>query len=508
MAAKYYSTRSSEKAVSFEHAVIEGLAPDGGLYLPEKVCAAPPDWVSKWRSLSFAELAVEIFKLYISPSEIPVEDLEKLVEKSYKTFRSEEVTPLYTLNSKRRLYLLELFHGPTYAFKDVALQLVGNLFEYFLHKRNEGKATSAPDRERITVVGATSGDTGSAAIYGLRNKKDVSVFILYPTGRISAIQEQQMTSVMDPNVHTISVPGTFDDCQDLVKQMFGDRKFNAKYHLGAVNSINWARILAQITYYFKSYFALLERLGWTRGQPLPRVKYSVPTGNFGDILAGYYAREMGLNIELLIATNANDILYRFLNSGSYAKEGEVHTTLSPAMDIVVSSNFERFLWHAARHTIASTNVDAGKLVKSWMEELKNKGSFTVPDEVHQYARSIFTAQRSNDAQTKATISEVYREISKNYILDPHSAVGVSAALAEMASDADTKKIYVVLATAHPAKFADAVNDSLQGISGYSFEADVLPNEFKIMMKSETKKIFASTTSKDEIEQIIADRLAA
>lgn len=486
---EYFSTRSSDAAVTFEQAVIRGLAPDGGLYLPESASLPPPNFLSAWKDLSFEDLAFEILSLYIAEAEIPAEDLRALVRRSYSTFRAKDVTPTIELSKERSLYLLELFHGPTYAFKDVALQTLGNLFEYFLQRRNAGKTTG---RDFITVIGATSGDTGSAAIYGLRNKQDVNVFILYPTGRISPIQEQQMTSVLDANVHTISVPGTFDDCQDNVKALFADTAFNDEYHVGAVNSINWARILAQMTYYFKAYFAV----------GAPRATFVVPSGNFGDILAGYYAREMGLPIDLVIATNANDILYRFLQTGTYAKDAEVHATLSPAMDILVSSNFERFLWHAVHKTVGKGDrVQTGAVLQQFMLDLKTKGAFTVPEEVLREARSVFTATHASDADTVAAIRTAYTQLKPSYVVDPHTAVGVHAAL--------TLKLeppVVVLSTAHPAKFSDAVTQALSAEPGFDFEAKVLPEEFKKMMLAETKKIFANDTSAGEIKRIVVDTL--
>ena len=313
MSQSYRSTRSSDPATkTFEEAIIQGLASDGGLFIPSIIPqVSKSELFDKWSKLSFQDLAFEIMKLYVSSDEIPEADLKDLITRSYSTFRSHDVTPLAknVTGSNENLHVLELFHGPTYAFKDVALQFVGNLFEYFLQRHNDG--LPADQRKKITVVGATSGDTGSAAIYGLRGKKDVAVFILYPTGRISPIQEEQMTTVPDKNVQTLSVKGTFDNCQDIVKAIFGDKEFNSKHNVGAVNSINWARILAQITYYFYSYFKA------TTGKE-EKVKFVVPSGNFGDILAGYYAKKMGLPVEkLVIATNENDILDRFLKNGVY-----------------------------------------------------------------------------------------------------------------------------------------------------------------------------------------------
>lgn len=495
---EYYSTRSSDTPVSFEQAVIQGLAPDGGLYLPETVSSPPADFLNSWKDLSFQDLAVEIMSLYIPESEVPRADLRSIVEKSYSTFRSKDVTPVIELNKEKQLYLLELFHGPTYAFKDVALQTLGNLFEYFLSRKNANKAPNASDRDVITVIGATSGDTGSAAIYGLRNKKDVNVFILYPTGRISPIQEQQMTSVLDDNVHTVSVPGTFDDCQDNVKTLFADVAFNDKYHVGAVNSINWSRILSQMTYYFKAYFALNTK---------EKVTFVVPSGNFGDILAGYYAKEMGLPIDLVIATNQNDILYRFLKDGSYSKDPEVHATLSPAMDILVSSNFERFLWHAVYETVAKKNrAEAGKVLNGFMSDLKTKGTFTVPQEVLQKARSIFSAEHATDSDTIDAIRTTYTELLPKYVVDPHTAVGVHAALVMQKADRINTEKVVVLSTAHPAKFSEAVTKALDSESSFNFENDVLPEEFKKMMLAETKKIFANDTSAEEIKRIVTATL--
>ncbi len=329
-----------------------------------------------------------MLSLYIptdaSQGGIPSEDLQKVINKSYATFRHDETTPLVRLDEKE--WCLELWHGPTFAFKDVALQLLGNLFEYFLQRRNAGKTEA--EREKLTIVGATSGDTGSAAIQGVRSKKDISIFILFPHGRVSPIQEAQMTTVLDENVHNLSVEGTFDDCQDVVKALFSDAHFNAKHRLGAVNSINWARILAQIVYYFAAYFSWKKQLGGNPAEKGEEVEFVVPTGNFGDILAGYYAKRMGLPVKrLVVATNENDILQRFWASGRYEKsdasasaatsaetaqtepaagssdgaqqaEGGVRATLSPAMDILVSSNFERLLWYIAYESQSSSSASS------------------------------------------------------------------------------------------------------------------------------------------------------
>lgn len=503
----YFSTRSSQKIISFEEAVIEGLAPDGGLYVPDQIPQVSPETLEKWKLLNFAELAVEILSLYIPETEIPRKDLQDLCKRSYSKFRTTEVTPTKTLNEEKSLYLLELFHGPTYAFKDVGLQFVGNLFEYFLVRRNEKKAEDAQDRDKITVVGATSGDTGSAAIYGLRNKKDISVFILYPKGRISFIQEKQMTTVLDKNVHPISVSGTFDDCQDLVKQLFADKEFNSKYHIGAVNSINLARILGQTVYYFYSYFSLI------RSGLNPQVEFVVPTGNFGDILAGFYAQKMGLPIKsLVIATNENDILHRFFKSGVYSKSvatesPRVVATLAPAMDIMISSNFERFLWFLARENLTNSNEEAGKIINQWMTDLKENGRFEVPESILQAARKCFSSDRVNDDEIIDTIKNVYDKVTPGYILDPHSAVAVTAALRISEKNSKSSSQYVALATAHPAKFADAVNKALKEFPGYSFEDDVLPEEFKDMKTKESRALSADNTKLETLKQLILKGLS-
>jgi len=505
---KYISTRGGSLQTSFEGATLEGLANDGGLYIPEHIPALPPHW-RDWEKFSFQQLACEIFRLYIDPCEIVKNDLEELVTRSYSTFRVPEITPLKLLKDKDNLYLLELFHGPTFAFKDVALQFVGNLFEYFIQRKNRALEHGQP-RHHMTVVGATSGDTGSAAIYGLRNKQDISVFILHPKGRVSPIQEAQMTTVLDKNIHNIAVGGTFDDCQDLVKSLFADTAFNAKYRLGAVNSINWARILAQITYYFHAYFSLSRG----KGRDI-RVKFVVPTGNFGDILAGYFAKRMGLPIEqLVIATNENDILDRFWRSGSYqrkpvspseaaggivedgvkAHEEGAKETLSPAMDILVSSNFERLLWYLVYECEANdSHEQAGKIMKEWMTTVKTRGSLTVPPAVLQAARRDFCSECISDKDTLATIRDNFmpKTNGEQYILDPHTAVGVSAAT-RLISKANTGNeaaptFYISLATAHPAKFSNAVDLALTGKPGYSFE-QVVPVEFEGLLDKEKRII--------------------
>lgn len=522
------------------------MAADGGLFIPEEIPALPSDWQSKWRNLSFQDLAFEIFSLYISPSEIPSSDLKEIVNKSYATFRADDVTPVITLDQDKNLHLLELFHGPTFAFKDVALQFLGNLFEYFLVRRNKNK--TGKDREHLTVVGATSGDTGSAAIYGLRGKKDVSVFIMHPKGKVSPVQELQMTTVLDPNVHNLAVDGTFDDCQDFVKALFADPDINSTHRLAAVNSINWARILAQISYYFASYFSLVRSL--PSSSTPPQIRFVVPTGNFGDILAGYFAKRMGLPTEkLVIATNENDILHRFWRSGHYEKkavhgreadegidedgakahEDGVKETLSPAMDILVSSNFERLLWYLAYRTYGSGSVSdrrktAGARVQGWLNELKTNGGFGVDSAILDAAKQDFESERVSNKQTIETIKLVYTTTSHpksvsqgatktsgtlhngHYILDPHSAIGVAASIRSGARTGGAVH-HIALSTAHPAKFANAVELALGQEEGFKFET-VLPEQFIGLDKMEKRcTIVKSGATMEDVREIVRKEVA-
>ncbi|QRV98966.1 threonine synthase [Ceratobasidium sp. AG-Ba] len=502
MAIRYFSTRGGDERLSFEEAVLTGLAPNGGLYIPDSIPSLPPNWVTEWQKLSFVELAHTVLSLYIPSSEIPSADLRTLVEKSYGTFRHPDTTPLHQLDDSGNRFVLELFHGPTFAFKDVALQLLGNLFEYFLARRNKGKPLA--QQERLTVVGATSGDTGSAAIYGLRGKPSISIYILHPLGRVSPIQEAQMTTVTDANVHNLALRGTFDDCQDAVKALFADTEFNARHRLGAVNSINWARILAQTVYYFHAYLTLVK----AKGEGV-KVQFVVPTGNFGDVLAGWYATRMGLptGAPLGIATNSNDILARFWETGVYATAADsvteapsdptvpshgasdgkqassaVKETLSPAMDILVSSNFERLLWYLANET----GANAGETVAGWMSKVKADGRVSVPVSVLEAARKEFVATRASDNETTETIKKHF-DSAKPYIADPHTAVGLYAS-SKFASQIPLGTIQVILATAHPAKFSAAVESALSSYSSFNFENDVLPEEFKGLLQRERRVV--------------------
>jgi threonine synthase len=437
----YISTRGQMEPVGFLDAVMTGLASDGGLLLPETL----PDVSGRlpvWSRLSYQELAFEVMSLFAT--DVPPADLKALIERSYATFRAPEVAPVIPVDG---FQVLELWHGPTLAFKDVALQFLGNLFEYVLEKR--GPSTGSGQAGKLNILGATSGDTGSAAIYGVRGKKNIRIFIMHPKGRTSPVQEKQMTSVLDDNVFNLAVEGTFDDCQHLMKSIFSDVAFKEKYSLGSVNSVNWARVLAQIVYYFYAAFRVQENTG------AAKVQFSVPTGNFGDIMAGYLAAEMGLPVHrLILATNENNILSRFFNTGVYSI-GEVVPTISPSMDIQVASNFERYLYYR-------TGRDPAKLCELMNSFAKHK-SLTVPG-----ADELFAAGEANTAQTLAMIKKCYEQ--EGYILDPHTAVGV--VVAERFADPSVPAI--CLATAHPAKFTDAIEQAL-GTAAHHPALDKLAN---------------------------------
>ncbi len=417
----YISTRGGVSPVDFNAAVMMGLADDGGLLIPAEI----PDVTSKlsaWRKLSYPELAFEVLHCFIGGA-VPSDDLKSLVKRSYSTFSVPEVVPVKAVGN---VHICELFHGPTLAFKDIALQFLGNMFEYLL-ARTKGK---------LNIIGATSGDTGSAAIHGVRGKAGIDIFIMFPEGRVSPLQERQMTSVPDANVHCIAINGTFDDGQRVLKELFNDMAFKRDYHLGAVNSVNWARVLAQIVYYFWSAFRVTEATGSSA------VQVSVPTGNFGDIFAGYMAKRMGAPISrLILATNENDILSRFFNTGEYSL-GKVVPTLSPSMDIQVASNFERYLYYRL-------GQDAAK-VRATMDEFARCKRIVVPGKDGEFA-----AGRGDTATTLDTIQRYYRQYG--YLLDPHTAVGVSVAEQNACEGIPT----VCLATAHPAKFAATIEKALE-----------------------------------------------
>jgi threonine synthase len=423
----YSSTRGckTQQNMSFRDVVMTGLAHDRGLFVPDVLPTVSNEELESWRSLSYPDMAVEVISKFVGEDQVPRENLVDIVKRSCAAFRSEDVTPVIEVGGHA---VLELFHGPTFAFKDVALQMLGNFFEYFLSTGSNGG--------RLAVLGATSGDTGSAAIYGLRGKKGVDCIILYPEGRVSEIQERQMTTVPDSNIHCVAVDGTFDDCQDLVKASFADKEFRDEVKLGAVNSINWCRVLAQTTYYFWTHLRVTDK-----HKDVTTVNYSVPTGNFGDILAGYYSKRMGLPVgKLIVATNENDILHRFFTKGEYHRH-DIEKTISPSMDICVSSNFERYLFHLA-------GDDSG-ILADWMTTFETTKKITITGPKLKEAQDTFLSARADTAMTLATIKEYYEK--HQYMLCPHSAVGVSA----IAQLDEVNKNTVCLATAHDAKFPAA-----------------------------------------------------
>ena len=452
---KYKSTRGGVGGLTFTEAFLMGLATDGGLIVPDNIPIVDLD---RLKDLNYKELAFEIFKLFID--DIDEGSIKDLIEKSYSTFDTEEITPVVRKNG---VYILELFHGPTFAFKDVALQFLGNLFEYVLKERGT----------YVNVLGATSGDTGSAAIYGLKGRENINIFILHPHNKVSRIQKLQMTTVEDRNVYNIAIKGTFDDCQAIVKSIFGDVEFKERYHLAAVNSINWARILAQIVYYFYAYLKT----------QVDELYFSVPTGNFGDIFAGYVAKRMGLPIDkLILATNSNDILYRFVNFGDYSR-GEVVKTLSPSMDIQIASNFERYLYYLY-------DGDCEK-VKVSMERFQKDGSLKFSPDVLKKVREDFDSFRVSEKDTLNTIKTFHDETG--YIIDPHTACGVFAA------KRSGYRNVVCLATAHPAKFPEAIYEAI----GRYPEA---PEAIK-KLEGKKQRLKVLDNSVDEVKRFIEKSLA-
>jgi threonine synthase len=406
----YISTRGQAPQLDFESAVLTGLASDGGLYLPAEVPSFSTAQIAAMQELSYTDLAFEVMWPFTGGM-VPEADFRQMITDAYQPFRHQAIAPMKQLGTDE--WVLELFHGPTLAFKDFALQFLGHLVDYFLKRRDE----------RVVVLGATSGDTGSAAMAGCQGRERMQSFILFPHGRISEVQRRQMTTIPDANIHAVALDGTFDDCQHIVKSLFADAAFRQQHHLVAVNSINWARILAQAK----------------------AVSFSVPTGNFGDIFAGYIARQMGLPIkQLIIATNSNDILTRCLKGGDYTITG-VTPTISPSMDIQISSNFERLLFDLY-------DRDAAQIAQL-MQDFKDNKTITLDAQVYRKLTSLFSAERVDDAQTKATIKAVYEATGE--LLDPHTAIGVKAGR-ECQSG---KEPLVCLATAHPAKFPDAVEDA-------------------------------------------------
>jgi len=444
---KYVSTRGGIEPIGFRETVMMGLGRDGGLVVPDTIPDARGR-LAAWRNLGYQELALEIMRLFV---DIPDSDLAELIAASYSAFDDPAIVRVVEAGKVR---ILELFHGPTLAFKDLALQFLGRLFEYVL----------AGSGRELNILAATSGDTGSSAIHGVRGRKGIRIFVLHPHKRVSRIQELQMTTVMDRNVHNLAIEGTFDDCQAIVKKLFNDLEFRDRYSLGAVNSINWARILAQIVYYFNGAFRVMEESGSSK------VRFAVPTGNFGDIFAGYMAARMGLPIGLLVlAANDNDILARFFNRGDYSI-ASVRATLSPSMDIQVASNFERYLYYRL-------GCDPMR-VRRAMEDFERTGRLD-SSLVGSESDRLFAAGSAGREQTLSAIRRYYEK--HGYLLDPHTAVGVHVAEGWL----DPEEPMICLATAHPAKFGEAVklavgkdiarHPRLDALEGLPTRCEVLPN---------------------------------
>ena len=464
---KYISTRGQAPALNFEQVLLTGLAADGGLYVPESLPTFSPDEIAAMASLDYAQLAQKIITPFVQDC-IPANDLQVILEETYAEFRHNAVAPMVQVAANQ--WVLELFHGPTLAFKDFALQLLGRLLDYVLERKHQ----------KVVIMGATSGDTGSAAIEGCKRCKNIDIFILHPHQRVSDVQRRQMTTVQGDNIHNLAVGGNFDDCQAMVKASFNDKSFLPPGRsLVAVNSINWARIMAQIVYYFYAAIAL--------GAPSRPVAFSVPTGNFGDIFAGYLAKQMGLPIQrLIIATNRNDVLHRVMTTSTYGRQSLAHT-LSPSMDITVSSNFERLLFDLYDRD--------GATIADLMQRFE-ADDVAFNDAAMDKARSLFSSQCVTDEETCQQIASTWKECE--YLLDPHSAIGLKAALD---SDVSPEVPVVTLATAHPAKFPDAIKSAglnqevalplhLRDLFERNERMEVLPNDLAAVQAFMTANINA------------------
>ncbi|MEM8951525.1 MAG: threonine synthase [Pseudomonadota bacterium] len=423
---RYISTRGRVPPASFEEVLFAGLAADGGLFVPESWPALDRDRLAALQSASYQEVAAFVLEPFVG-DDLTTDDFRRMIDDAYGTFSHQAIAPVKQLAAGE--WVMELFHGPTLAFKDVALQLLGRLFEHFLARRERA----------ITIVGATSGDTGSAAIAATAGRERMRTVILHPKDRVSEVQRRQMTTADAANIHNVAIEGSFDDCQALVKAMFNDRGFRERHSLAAINSINWCRIMAQIVYYVTASLAL--------GGPWRRVSFSVPSGNFGDVYAGYAAAKMGLPIDqLIVATNRNDILARFFSTGSY-QAGSVKPTISPSMDIQVASNFERLLFDLVGRD--------GDRVNGLMAEFAEEKAFSLDGEAFAKASELFSSCRVDEEETLSTMREMSEATGET--LDPHTAVGLHAT---KASGTITEAPMITLATAHPAKFPDAVERAI------------------------------------------------
>ncbi len=436
---RYISTRDTSKTFEFKDVFIKGLADDGGLFIPEKLVKYHENEVRDFKKLSYSDLARKIIYPFIG-NFMSEAELSKIIDKSYSAFRRDNVVDFIELGDKT---VLELFHGPTLAFKDVAMQLLGNFYEYYLNNENQ----------KINIVVATSGDTGAAAIDAIKGKKNVNIFVLHPNNRVSPVQRKLMTTGKHENVFNIAIKGNFDDCQNLVKSMFGDKKFSNEIKMSGVNSINWARIIAQSVYYFYSYLLIEDTSKPTN--------FSVPTGNFGDIYAGYLAKKMGLPInKLIVATNQNDILHRAISEGNYQAE-KVSETISPSMDIQIASNFERLIFDLNNRDGQQTSLD--------MKNIKEKGEYIINEDKLNKISENFLSARMSEYETLGVIKNVYEKFS--VVLDPHTAIGYGAF-----DKHNLKGNNIVLATAHPCKFPDAVSKAINLKSDLPDELEFILNE--------------------------------
>ena len=436
---KYVSTRNKSKEFNFTEVFIKGLAEDGGLFVPKKTPKLSNEELLKFKDLNYKDLAKEIIFLFCEES-ISKKELSNIVEKSYSNFKENNVVKISKLGENK---ILELYHGPTLAFKDIAMQFIGNLYNYYL-KSGE---------KNINIVVATSGDTGSAAIDAIKGKDKINIFVLHPNNRVSSVQRKLMTTVKDKNVFNIAIEGNFDDCQNLVKSMFVDHQFSSSINMSAVNSINWARIIAQTVYYFFSYFQVVELN--------EKINFSVPTGNFGDVYAGYLSKKMGLPIgKLLVATNQNDILHRAISKGRYETHSVVET-LSPSMDIQVASNFERLIYDINNHNTDKTN--------NIMQGIKNEKKYLIEEKELKKIKKDFISESVSEQELLTCIKKVYEKYK--IIIDPHTAVGLGA-LEKV--NLTGKKI--VLSTAHPCKFPEAINKSINVKSDLPNRLNYILNE--------------------------------
>ena len=457
----YVSTRNSSNIFKFKDVFIKGLADDGGLFIPKSLQKYKKNDLFEFKNLEYKELAKKIIYPFIGDF-MSENDLSKIIDKSYSAFRKKNVVDLIKVGDRS---ILELFHGPTLAFKDIAMQLLGNFYEYYLNNENE----------KINIVVATSGDTGAAAIDAIKGKDNVNIFVLHPNNRVSHVQRKLMTTGKEKNVFNIAVDGNFDDCQNLVKAMFEDRSFSKEIKMSGVNSINWARIIAQSVYYFYSYFLIEEN-----NKP---INFSVPTGNFGDVYAGYLAKKMGLPInKFLVATNQNDILHRAISKGTYDVE-KVSETISPSMDIQIASNFERLIYDL-------NNCNDTKTISA-MKDIKEKGKYLIDKENLDKINIDFLSSQISEDETLKTIKTVYEKF--NIVLDPHTAIGYGAF-----DKVNLKGNNVVLATAHPCKFPDAIKRSI------NINAK-LPNELSFIME-EKEDYDIIENNLEKIKQHIKERI--